>query len=118
MMSLRDIKKIVGALSPKDLEKLTAWLHALVEDRASKKLTRSANKRGQALRARRTISKSYRLEHVRCGKATCKCSEGKLHGPYWYAYWSEGGKTRSQYVGKKLPRGVKTRKGSNNRGVR
>ena len=25
----------------------------------------------------------------------------KLHGPYWYAYWSEGGKTMSQYICRK-----------------
>jgi len=47
--------------------------------------------------------RTYRLQSVRCGKKGCKCNEGKLHGPYWYAYWSEGVKTRSQYVGKKLP---------------
>jgi hypothetical protein len=87
-MSLREIKKNIGTLTPKDLAKLTAWLHALLKDRASKKQTRSAIKRGHATQAHRTVNKSYRLEHVRCGKATCKCAEGKLHGPCWYAYWS------------------------------
>jgi hypothetical protein len=34
---------------------------------------------------------------VRCGKANCtRCP----HGPYWYAYWMEGGRRRSRYVGK------------------
>jgi hypothetical protein len=43
---------------------------------------------------------SYRQEHVRCGKARCsRCP----HGPYWYAYWKEGGRTRRQYVGRHLP---------------
>ncbi len=47
---------------------------------------------------------TYRQEYVRCGKARCKrCREGHGHGPYWYAYWSEGGRTRSRYVGKTLP---------------
>jgi len=32
----------------------------------------------------------------------CRCAPGDLHGPYWYAYWSEGGRTKSQYIGKKL----------------
>jgi hypothetical protein len=42
---------------------------------------------------------SYRQQHVRCGKAGCtKCP----HGPYWYAYWREGDKVRSRYVGKTL----------------
>jgi hypothetical protein len=43
---------------------------------------------------------SFRQEMVRCGKQGCtKCP----HGPYWYAYWREGGRTRSRYVGKRLP---------------
>ena len=43
---------------------------------------------------------TFRQEMVRCGKQGCtKCP----HGPYWYAYWREGGRTRSRYVGKDLP---------------
>lgn len=43
---------------------------------------------------------SFRQETVRCGKQGCtKCP----HGPYWYAYWREGGRTRSRYIGKELP---------------
>jgi len=34
---------------------------------------------------------------VRCGKETCTTCP---HGPYWYAYWTEGGRRRSRYVGK------------------
>lgn len=42
---------------------------------------------------------SYRLEPVNCGKPGCsKCP----HGPYWYAYWREGGRVRSKYIGRKL----------------
>ena len=42
---------------------------------------------------------SYRQQHVRCGKPTCtRCP----HGPYWYAYWREGDKVRSRYIGKSL----------------
>jgi hypothetical protein len=42
-------------------------------------------------------------EAIKCGKATCWCynaPEGEGHGPYWYVYWSEGGKTRKKYIGK------------------
>jgi len=35
---------------------------------------------------------------VRCGKATCHCREGKLHGPYHYRVWREGEKIRKEYV--------------------
>jgi hypothetical protein len=42
---------------------------------------------------------SFRQQHVRCGKAGCtRCP----HGPYWYAYWREGPKVRSRYIGKTL----------------
>jgi len=47
---------------------------------------------------------TYRLEKVSCGK-NCK---GCPHGPYWYGYWREGGKTHSKYIGKSLsPRNKK-----------
>ena len=42
---------------------------------------------------------SLRQQMVRCGKAGCtKCP----HGPYWYAYWTEGGRRRSRYIGRLL----------------
>lgn len=43
---------------------------------------------------------TFRQETVRCGKKGCTTCP---HGPYWYAYWREDGKTRSRYVGKELP---------------
>lgn len=42
---------------------------------------------------------TYRREHVRCGKAGCTTCP---HGPYWYAYWKEDGRTRKRYVGRTL----------------
>ncbi|HEV7235932.1 MAG TPA: DUF6788 family protein [Ktedonobacteraceae bacterium] len=50
---------------------------------------------------------TYRQQHTRCGKERCrKCKEGAGHGPYWYAYWSEAGRTVSKYVGIHLPTDV------------
>jgi hypothetical protein len=43
---------------------------------------------------------SYRQEHVRCGKPTCSSCP---HGPYWYGYWKEEGRTRKRYIGRHLP---------------
>ena len=43
------------------------------------------------------VNVSLRQQWVRCGKPACsRCP----HGPYWYAYWSEGGRRRTRYVGK------------------
>lgn len=43
---------------------------------------------------------TYRQQHVRCGKEGCRSCP---HGPYWYAYWKEEGRTRKQYIGRHLP---------------
>lgn len=42
-------------------------------------------------------------EKVRCGDESCKCASGNpedRHGPYLYRYYREGGKLKSEYVGK------------------
>ncbi len=47
---------------------------------------------------------TYRQQYTRCGKDRCrKCKEGSGHGPYWYAYWSENGRTVSKYIGIRPP---------------
>jgi hypothetical protein len=104
-MNLPEIKRAVRALPPRKLVGLDAWLHQLIDAAESQKRARAAVRRA-ALKGQQTINKTYRLEGVRCGSKSCKCVQGELHGPYWYAYWTEGGRTRSQYVGKKLPKGV------------
>jgi len=118
MMKLREIKQSISGLPPKELAKLNAWLHTLLEDRESKKRVRGSTKQHEVLQSHQKAHKTYRLERVRCGKESCKCAEGTLHGPYWYAYWSEGGKTRSQYIGKRLPKSVKTARIMKASGVR
>ena len=47
---------------------------------------------------------TYRLEAVRCGKESCTSCP---HGPYWYAYYREGDKLRSRYIGRDLPEDVR-----------
>lgn len=101
MMNLREIKKSIRDLPPGQLMKLDAWLHGLISAAESEKQARGS------LKARQTPHKTYRLERVRCGSKNCKCAGGILHGPYWYAYWTEGGKLKSQYIGKKLPKGAR-----------
>ena len=50
---------------------------------------------------------TYQLQFRKCGKPSCgTCKRGPGHGPYWYAYWREGPKLRSGYIGKMQPVGV------------
>jgi len=47
---------------------------------------------------------TYRQQFTRCGKQRCRrCRDSEGHGPYWYAYWSEKGRTVSKYIGVHLP---------------
>jgi hypothetical protein len=34
----------------------------------------------------------------RCGRRSCRCSRGLLHGPYFFRFWREGGKLTKAYV--------------------
>src|SRR5579885_3469242 len=56
------------------------------------------------------VKATYRLQYRRCGKPGCSaCGQGgQGHGPYWYAYWSEGGRMRPCYLGKDLPAEMRT----------
>jgi hypothetical protein len=96
VMRLREVKRSVSSLSFRQLVKLDAWLHGLMEtaERAGSR---------EAVAEHHIGHKTYQSEMVRCGKKGCRCSRGEMHGPYWYAYWTEGRKTRSEYVGKELP---------------
>lgn len=45
---------------------------------------------------------------VRCGKSNCRCSTGKLHGPYYVRRWRVHRERHSMYVKKQDVAGVKT----------
>jgi hypothetical protein len=50
---------------------------------------------------------TYQLQFRKCGKPSCgTCKRGNGHGPYWYAYWREGARLRSGYIGKAQPIGI------------
>jgi hypothetical protein len=102
-MRLRDIQKAIRSLNLEQTNRLRSWLdeHSRgLEEAARAKRMESGR---EVLEERQIDNKTYRLEKVRCGKENCRCAQGDLHGPYYYAYWSEEGKTRTQYIGKKLP---------------
>jgi hypothetical protein len=109
MMKLNEIKRLARGMTTKELAVLDAWLHNLIHARESKIHERCVSKQHVIRGSCQPAGKTYRLQVVRCGKEICKCRKGSLHGPYWYAYWVEKGKTKSQYIGKKLPKGVQLR---------
>ncbi len=96
----RAVKKeeLLGELTEKQLEELRA-----IDARLQQALAdRRSGQNGGPIRAEKQVgSLTFRYETVRCGKENCtRCP----HGPYWYAYWKEGGRTRSRYIGKNLPK--------------
>ena len=98
---LSDVKWWAGWLGLDDLRRLDDWLHAQIAERE-----RLAVRPGQEpVRERPAGAGVYRLVRVRCGKPGCKCAKagGEGHGPYWYHYRWQDGKTRCTYIGKTLP---------------
>lgn len=101
-MTLTQLKTLIRETKPAQRRKLYEWLDELIRgDQESGTRDTSESKR-EKIEESAANGRTYRLESVRCGKKGCKCADGKLHGPYWYAYWLENGKTKSQYVGKKF----------------
>lgn len=50
---------------------------------------------------------SYQEQYRKCNKARCgTCNSGNGHGPYWYAYYRDGSKIRSVYLGNHDPRSI------------
>jgi hypothetical protein len=41
---------------------------------------------------------SLHLEYKRCGKPTCRCCRGLLHGPYAYLHRRDRGSQKKTYV--------------------
>jgi hypothetical protein len=46
----------------------------------------------------KTLAGVVRPQWVRCGRPSCRCARGQLHGPYHYRFWREGGRLRKAYV--------------------
>lgn len=95
----RDLIRAVRGLDEYDLRRLMIFVRGLLLHREGPDFD-APEPRGKPSKV------TYRLEPVRCGKRGCTTCP---HGPYWYAYWREGGRLRSRYIGKTLPRGENVR---------
>ena len=73
------------------------YVDRLIAEQESSSDQEEFNK-GEESEREKTGSVTYRQEWVYCGKDCSRCP----HGPYWYAYWKENGKTHSKYIGKEL----------------
>lgn len=103
------LEKIAAAsgLSTNELEELIASLARLVKSRMPDDPPPSASR--IVIEQRRMRKATLQLELVKCGKPRCRvCKVAPAHGPYWYAYWKHEGRTRTKYIGKKLPASFET----------
>lgn len=89
----RELKDQVRRLDQYDLRRLMIIVRGLL-------LHADGEPEGAVDEAGLPLNVSYRQEYVRCGKERCTTCP---HGPYWYAYWKEDGRSRSQYIGRHLP---------------
>jgi hypothetical protein len=88
----RQLIRQVRDLDQYDLRRLQIFVRGLLVSREGVEYP------GETRQAKGKIT--FRQETVRCGRPNCtRCP----HGPYWYAYWREGGRLRSRYIGKQLP---------------
>lgn len=91
----RRVTELVRKLGPADLRQLVILARGLIEaqDPAGAQFDDAAGE----------PTVKFRQQTVRCGKEGCG---GCPHGPYWYAYWREGGRVRTRYIGKERPGGA------------
>ncbi len=59
--------------------------------------------RGAARKKRRkslpkTLPGTVHAQMIKCGRETCRCAQGQLHGPYFYRFWREAGKLHKAYI--------------------
>jgi hypothetical protein len=98
-------KAAADALTLDDLRKLDDWLHDRINATAARaEETPPIRPNRVVIDERTTPTGTYRRELVACGKGACKACGGwrPTHGPYWYVYWKDEGRTRSRYVGKEF----------------
>lgn len=94
----KDLLSEIRGLDEYDLRRLAIFVKGLLLQRGAL-AQNDGNQPGRDEKGK----VGYRQQSVQCGKRGCKTCP---HGPYWYAFWREGGRMRSSYIGKKLPEGI------------
>jgi hypothetical protein len=62
---------------------------------------------GALLRQRPMLAGSLVAQYTTCGKRGCRCARGQKHGPLYYLYWKDQGRSRSRYVSREHVSGVR-----------
>ena len=81
---------LAAGLTREEVEFLGRCLLALTNREDPPEPTAKAGR--AVVEQRRLGGVTLQLERVRCGKGCKKCP----HGPYWYAYWRDGGRMKSR----------------------
>lgn len=71
------------------------------EDGTGRKRAIPPDDRNGGLFPKTAFPGSLHQEYARCGRQTCRCARGELHGPYWYRRWWVGGRQRKAYIRKR-----------------
>ncbi len=86
------------ALSLDQLVELNDVVSQLIQD-AKEVKKQVASKNREAAKEKARDNKTYPRIFTRCGKKNCKCAKDFVgHGPYWYAFWSEGGERNASIL--------------------
>ena len=105
--SLESLCASLQRLNLQQKQEIYAWLGEAIASEAEASLVIPSRPGGAATEQRYYQGKTYQREKRRCNRAGCKCMTGEVvdvgHGPYWYTYWKEQGRVRSQDVGKRAP---------------
>lgn len=94
----KSLRTAIQELDNAHLYEIRELVESLIQERCRPPQPEELPDGREVLKVQTLGSMTYRLERVSCGK-NCK---GCPHGPYWYGYWREGGRTRSKYIGKSL----------------
>ena len=111
--SLESLRATLQRLNLQQKQEIYAWLAEAIASEAEAALVIPLRLEAAVTERRRYQDKVYQREKRRCNRASCKCMVGEVadvgHGPYWYAYWKEQGKVKSQYIRKRAPWGEQPR---------
>lgn len=102
-LTIPSLQASIHRLNADEQQQLYDWLGQHLQERSLMEI--EVPKSGMG--TRNYEGRTYVFQKRRCGKLDCSCMDGEIlevgHGPYWYAYWNENGKTQNKYVGKRAP---------------